>query len=168
MITLAKVRTDLLCHQLDDQLMVYDPTDETIHLLDVTTACVFRLLQEGGRNVDEVIAELAVRTGFQPSPGLLLLALDELRHADLLDETLEPRRAVSGASLFRRAMLKKVVAAGATAMLVPAIVTLSPSQAAAQGSCLAHDACCNTASDICCNAKDTCVSDKKCGGFKCH
>jgi len=168
MISLSKVRKDVLCHKLDDQVMVYDPRDNAVHLLDPTTACVMDLLNEGGRTVEEITAEVAVRTGFQPSPGLLMLALEELRKANLLDEREERRKPLSGEVMFRRGMLKKVAAAGAATLLVPMIVTLSPGTAQAQSSaCIVHDACCEVGR-VCCNAKDTCEANKNCPLGRCH
>jgi hypothetical protein len=149
--------------------MVYDPLNDAVHLLDPTTASVLRLLQEGGRTVDEITAEVAKRNNYAPSEGLLMLAIDELRHARLLDEPEGARERLKGAGMFRRAMMKKVVAAGAAAFIVPAIVTLSANDAYGQSSaCVAHDDCC-TPGQVCCNAKDNCEPDKKCAtGFHCH
>lgn len=162
MISLAKVRTDVLTHQLDDQVVVYDPRSDAVHLLDRTTGCVMELLNEGGRTVDELTEELARRIGYGPSPGLLLLALDELRRAHLLDETEGPRKPISGSGMFRRAMLKKVAAAGATALIVPLVVSVTPGTANAQAStCVAHGACC-VIGDTCCDGKDTCKGAKPC------
>ena len=162
MISLSKVRTDVLSHQLDDQVVVYDPRSDAVHLLDQTTGCVMELLKEGGRSVDELTEELGRRIGYGPSPGLLLLALEELRRAKLLDESEGPRKPISGPGMFRRAMLKKVAAAGATALLVPLVVTITPGAANAQAStCVAHHTCC-TLGDTCCDAKDTCKKEAAC------
>ena len=167
MITLSKVRTDVLSHHLDDQVVVYDPRSDAVHLLDRTTGCVMELLKEGGRSVDELTAELARRIGYAPSPGLLWLAIEELRRSGLLAECDAPRRLNGGASMFRRSMLKKVAAAGATALIVPLVVSITPGDAYAQAStCLAHNACC-VPGDTCCDAKDTCKADAPCKTGKC-
>jgi hypothetical protein len=149
--------------------MVYDPLNEAVHLLDPTTGSVLRLLQEGGRTIEEITAEVAKKNNYAPSEGLLALAIDELRNARLLDEPDGAREHLKGAGVFRRAMVKKVVAAGAAAFIVPAIVTLSANDAYGQSSaCIPHDGCC-TVTSVCCNTNDTCVSDKKCAtGGKCH
>jgi len=163
MISLSKVRADVLTHQLDDQVLVYDPKSNRVHLLDQTTACVMQLLQEGGRSVEEVTAELALRIGYVPSPGLLWLGIEELRRAGLLDEGDAARRFHGGAGMFRRAMLRKVASAGATALLVPLVVTLSPEAAFAQASvCVANAACCVPGVDTCCDNKKTCKSEGAC------
>lgn len=163
MISLSKVRDDVLTHQLDDQVLVYDARSNRVHLLDQTTACVMQLLREGGRSVDEVTAELALRIGYVPSPGLLWLGIEELRRAGLLDEGDEPRRFHGGASMFRRAMLRKVASAGATALLVPLVVTLSPDSASAQASvCVATNSCCVSGVDTCCDNKKSCKPEPGC------
>lgn len=162
MISLSKVRTNVLCHQLDDQFLVYDPTANVVHLLDPTTACVMELLKEGGRTVEEITDELGRRINYGPSPGLLLLALEELRKAHLLDESEGLRKPISGPGMFRRAMVKKVVAAGAAALLVPLVVSIDPENAYAQASaCVAHHVCC-TPGDTCCDAKDSCKPEGAC------
>jgi len=170
MISLSKVRTDVLCHRLEDQVVVYDPRSDSIHLLDQTTACVMDLLTEGGRTVEEVTDELARRINYQPSPGLLMLAIEELRRADLLDQSEGPRKPMSGPGMFRRAMVKKVAAAGATALLVPLVVSLSPGAAYGQAStCIAHHTCC-TPGQRCFVLIDTCATEKACDkttGFQC-
>ncbi|HUQ18289.1 MAG TPA: HPr-rel-A system PqqD family peptide chaperone [Gemmatimonadaceae bacterium] len=168
MISLARMRTDVLRHQLEDQVLVYDPRENAVHLLDPTTACVMDLLIEGGRTVEEITAEVAARTGYEPSPGLIMLALEELRRTKLLDESEAQQKPLSGAVMFRRGMLKKVASAGAATLLVPLIVTMSPGTAQAQSSaCIPHDACCETGR-VCCNAKDTCEANKNCPLGRCH
>jgi hypothetical protein len=170
MISLSRVRADVLCHQLEDQVLVYDPQANLIHLLDRTTACAMQLLQEGGRSVEETTEELAARIGYVPSPGILWLAVEELRKAGLLDESDAPRRVHGGASMFRRHMLKKVASAGVATMLVPLVVTLTPDPAYGQASiCVAHHQCC-VPGQPCCDAKDDCKTEKACDkttGFQC-
>lgn len=164
MTQLPGIRTGLLCNPLDDQVLVYDPRVDAVHLLDPTTAHVMELLKDRGRTTDDIIAELAREVDVPSSEALLALAVDELRKADLLDESSpSPRLEVS-----RRELLRKVALAGAAAVLAPAIVSLSPSRAYAQGSCLAKKECCNLDAD-CCSGK--CASNTGTGcpaGPECH
>src|SRR6478672_10562448 len=102
MITLARARLDIRCHELDDLLMVYDPLNEAVHLLAPTTGSVLRLLQEGGRTVEETTAEVAKRNNYGPCEGLLVLASDYLRHARLLDEPDGAHGRLKGAGMCRR------------------------------------------------------------------
>ena len=125
--SLPRVRPGLLRHRLDEQVLVYDPRDDKVHLLDPTTACVLDLLEEGGWTAERVAGEVARRLEVDPSEELLALSLDELRKADLLDKSTGSIPPVT--DLRRREMLRKVGLAGAAALLIPAITTLTATPA---------------------------------------
>jgi hypothetical protein len=125
-----RVRSGLLTHQLDNQVLVYDRIGDRVHLLDPTSACVLSLLQEGGWTQEGLAIELGERLGVTADTGVLQLAIEELRAAGLLDETSVTITTPIDAS--RRDMLRKVVMAGAAAMLVPAITTLTATRGYAQ------------------------------------
>jgi hypothetical protein len=80
------------------------------------------------------------------------LALEELRKAELLDETSQHVPVAPG--LNRRELLRKIALSGVAAAVIPAIVTLSASRAYAQGSCLAKKACCTVDAECCSNKCD--------------
>jgi PqqD family protein of HPr-rel-A system len=149
MTQLPGVRANLLSNPLDDQVLVYDCRGDTVHLLDPTTARVMELLQTRRWTVDELTAELAGKADLSSSAALLELALEELRKADLLDDSIASQ--IPRVDLTRREVLRKMMLAGAAAVLIPAIVTLSPSTAYAQTSCLPKHACC-TVDAQCCSA----------------
>jgi hypothetical protein len=73
--------------------------------------------------------EVARRMNIEPSAELISLSFDELRKADLLDTSAAPIAPVS--DLARREMLRKVGLAGAAALLIPVITTLTATPAAA-------------------------------------
>ena len=145
--TLPRVRPGLLRHRLDDQVLVYDPGDDKVHLLDPTTACVLDLLEEGKWSADRIMEEVARRVNVTPSEALLSLSLDELRKADLLDGRTAPLAPVT--DVRRREMLRKLGLAGAAALLIPAITTITATPAYAV-SCLLFGATC-TLSGQCCS-----------------
>ena len=136
---LPRVRPGLLRHRLDEQVLVYDPRDDKVHLLDPTTACVLDLLEEGKHSPDRIMEEVGRRVKVTPSDALLALSLDELRKADLLDTSASPLAPVT--DVRRREMLKKVGLVGAAALLIPAITTVTATPAYAV-SLLASGACC--------------------------
>ena len=129
---LPRIRSGLLRHKLDNQVLIYDSRDDRVHLLDPTTACVLELLEEGGWTSEGITAELAVRLGVAANEAFLPLALEELRNADLL----EPAESSPPAfvDVPRRELIRKLALTGAAAMLVPAIATLSATRAYAQAS----------------------------------
>lgn len=164
--TLPRVRPGLLRHRLDDQALVYDARADKVHLLDPTTACVLELLEEGKWTADRITEEVARRVNVAPSDALLALSLDELRKADLLDSSTTPLPPVT--DLRRREMLRKIGLAGAAALLIPAITTLTAKPAGAQGTCTrVGGGCAGTppgnvpsADPTCCNG--TCTSNFTC------
>ena len=123
------LRPGLLSHRLDGQLMVYDKTDDNIHLLDGTTATVFELLEQG-TGMGAIESKLDTQQTVAPGAELLALALDELAQARLL-EGKERKSAPEMDN--RRQALQKLAGVGA-ALLIPAIVTLVPRGAQAQAS----------------------------------
>jgi hypothetical protein len=149
-----RLRSDILYHTLDNQILVYDSRNERVHLLDPTTARVLELIRSG-----ENLGEAGI--GLE----LVELAMDELRKAELLDESAPPTRVLDPN---RRELLKKA-AVGAAAMLIPAIVTLSPTMAYGQGSCLAKKECCTFNADCCSNKCDSSTGTGcTTGPLECH
>ena len=154
--TLPRVRPGLLRHHLDEQVLVYDARDDKVHLLDPTTACVLELLEEGKWSASRIMEEVARRVNVAPSDALLALSLEELRKADLLDDSIAPLAAVT--DVRRREMLRKVGLAGAAALLIPAITTLTATSAYA-ASCFLVTHVCTTGGQCCsgaCNAGVCC------------
>jgi hypothetical protein len=137
---------------LDDQLLVYDTQTDQIHLLNSTTAKVLELVEEGIGS-DEVVKRLDEINGGSQGADLLSLALGELRSAGLLETKNVEVPKIHETT--RRQMVQRIAAAGAV-ILVPAIITLAPQSAAAQGSQLANGSAC-TASGQC--ASGCCASN---------
>lgn len=139
------VSPDLLTHQLDGQLLVYDPRDNQVHLLNAVTARVFEMLREGGWTWSRACEEIARLSDTAESEVLLELALDDLRKANLTMDF--PLSATQG--IRRRDLLKKIAATGAIAAAIPGIVTVRAS--AQTGSCFQACHGCAT-DDQCCGA----------------
>jgi len=166
MTPLPAIRSGLLCNSFDDQVLVYNPQSNTIHLLDATSARVMELLRNRRLTAEEVTTELSRQTGAASNAALLELALEELRKAGLLDEqsVSSPRSVVS-----RRELLRKATFAGAAAALIPTIVTLSATRAYGQGSCKAKKECCTVDADCCSNKCDLSTSTGcQTGPNECH
>jgi hypothetical protein len=149
MSSLPRVRPGLLRQRFDEQILVYDPREEKVHLLDPTSACVLDLLEEGGWARERMSGEIARRMNSEASDELVSLSLDELRKANLLDTSSAPVTPVT--DLHRREMLRKLGLAGAAMLLIPAITTLTatPAYAIGTGCVLAPGAC--TANSQCCS-----------------
>jgi hypothetical protein len=153
---LPRVRPGLLRHELDGQVLIYDAREDRVHLLDTTTGHVFELLQEEGKTRESIVSELASRMNSIETDSLLQLSLDELRKAELLDEAATAMPALSDIS--RRDLLRKVGLAGAAAVLIPAIATLTATSAYAQASCLPSGARCQFSGGLSCCHPLTCTN----------
>lgn len=166
---LPTVRKGLQLNRLDDELLVYDGKEDVVHLLNETTACVLDLLSDGTRTQDEIEMELARRTGAEPSENIFLLAVEELRKANLLEDFGDNPEPLS--DLTRRAMLRKMAFTGAAALLIPAITSLSPRRAYAQasGGCREKKECCTVDADCCSNKCDSSTGTGcTTGPLECH
>jgi len=150
------LRHGLLAHRLDDQFLVYDPARDKIHLLDATTALVYGLLETPRSTRDDILRDLAALTTTSSADALLALSFDELNKAELLDR---PRGEPVMADVTRRTLLKRVAATGATALLIPAITTLTATSLSAQGTCIPIGSACTSNAQCCVGSN---------GGQHCH
>jgi hypothetical protein len=127
---LPTVRSGLLSHALDGQVLVYDTTGDRVHLLDPTTATVLELLQTGEWNYSALSAEIARRLGTPSGEQILELSINELHEAGLLDETIDKVAALPDVN--RRELIRTLAAAGVAAVAIPTIASLTATIAAAQ------------------------------------
>jgi hypothetical protein len=176
--SLPRIRPGLLRHPLEQQLLVYDTGSERVHLLDSSSAILFELLTETGWTFETITFALAERTGIAPSRELVDLALEELRSAGLLDETIADIAPMPDVN--RREALRSLAVAGAAAVLLPAITTLTATRAYGQGSgatgvggscssngqCMSGHCCGGTCRATACNG-DTCANDGQCFSGHC-
>ena len=163
------VRKGLHLNRLDEELLVYDGKEDVVHLLNETTACVLELLSDGTLTQDGIEARIAQRTGAAPSETVFLLAVDELRKANLLEDFEDNAEPLS--DLTRRALLRKMAMTGAAALLIPAITTLSPRRAYGQvsGACREKKQCCTVDADCCSNKCDGSTGTGcQTGPLECH
>jgi hypothetical protein len=139
---LPSLREGLLRHPLGDQVLVYDTKRNKVHLLDQATAGVVDSL-ERGETPEAIAAKLDQRTGSSSGEDMLLLALDELAQAELIEGGVQ--KAEPMPELTRREILRRFAAIG-TAALVPVVLTLTPNTALGQGSLACGAACTTTVS----------------------
>lgn len=148
---LPTVRAELLLHKLDDQTLVYDSLAGRVHLLDRTSGSVLEVLRSPDPTISKALESLPVTVDGASAKALLALSIEELRKADLLAGAPSHNRALP--DLTRRRLLKTVTVAGISALLIPAISTLTAVPAQAQGSCLPIGSPC-TATSQCCNGSN--------------
>src|SRR5215467_15071942 len=83
---LPRGRTDaLVTQELPDELLVYDLTRHRAHCLNKTAAAVWKHC-DGSTNISGAIRLLQTELGVQVEADAILLALDQLDRARLLEE----------------------------------------------------------------------------------
>jgi hypothetical protein len=125
--------TQLLIEQLEDELLVYDLAADRAHRLNETAAAVFRNA-DGSRSIDDLVAVLAEQVGGVADEDLVLITLDNLAGANLV-EGYEPR-ATKDERLSRRRFISRAGAVGAAATVLPVVHSIiAPTAAQAQTPC---------------------------------
>ena len=128
--SLLSLRAGLLRHKLNDELLVYDPVEQRIHLLNNTTTAIVDMMDEGV-SAEAIIEKLDHIHARPVGSQLLALALDELAKTGLTENAGKVTR-ISDVS--RRELLQRVAAVGAI-LLTPAIASLTPATMHAQSAC---------------------------------
>src|SRR5262245_61783226 len=91
----------LVVRRLGREVVVYDPTTARSHALNPTAAIVFDAC-DGQTSVEAAAARIALETGVEADPALVLLAIAGLRDAGLLAAT------TSIAEIDRRTLMRHV------------------------------------------------------------
>jgi hypothetical protein len=116
-------KVDILVQQLSsDETIVYDKAKHQAHCLNAT---VFNVWQnaDGKKSVEELTAHLSANFAIPYSEDLVVLALQELEQADLLESqhTFPPQRILPS----RRDMARNITVAGISAALLPIVTSLA-------------------------------------------
>ena len=115
-----KTRVDnLLVHQVEDEMVVYDKTRKKAHRLNEAVAKVWSRL-DGKRTVGEIAG------GLDLDESVVALAIDDLANAQLL-ETSEPL------SVSRRSALRRVARGVAAGVVLPVVTSIPAPLAANTG-----------------------------------
>jgi hypothetical protein len=122
----------LLVQEVGDELAVYDQERHRAHRLNQTATVVWRHC-DGMRSVNDLAAVLQKELNPVADHELVLLTLDQLNTAHLLETALA--RSVEETRLSRRAVVRKVGLVGVLSLLLPAVTTIVvPTPAQAQSS----------------------------------
>jgi hypothetical protein len=113
---------------LDEEVCIYDWARQQVHSLNATAAFVWERC-DGSHSIADITAELGVGMEAVEADALVILAVDQLSAAHLLEESELDRGAVS-----RRELLRRL---GRTAVLLPAITSIAAPAAAQAASGLA-------------------------------
>ena len=156
--TLPRGRTEgLVTQELPDEMLVYDLNRHRAHCLNKTAAAVWKHC-DGYTNISGAIGLLNSELGVQVDAAAILLALDQLDRARLLEERITRTPEMKQARMSRREAIRKVGLAGAVAL--PLVISIIAPTAAEAGTCLAKGTSC-TSSAQCCSGICT-GTPKKC------
>jgi len=153
----------------EDETLVYDLEFHRAHCLNRTVDSVWRLC-DGGRSVPDIARALQAAPSAPPDPDVVLLALSQLRGADLLVDTGDEADLPPGPS--RRELLVRL-GRGAVVWLplVTSIVAPTPAQAAScpAGGILKKDCKQSRPASLGCCCSDTgyVCTDDGIGNWKC-
>jgi hypothetical protein len=129
-----RAQTGLVTRPVGDEVVVYDPERHVAHCLNRTAAIVLDLAN-GENSVATIARALAVNTANEVDEGVVLLALDRLADAKLIQAA-----GSSTVSWSRRNALQRLAVGGAAlAPLVASLIVPTPAQAAA--TCIQQAAC---------------------------
>jgi hypothetical protein len=122
--------TELLIEELEDELLVYDLAADRAHRLNGTAAVVFRNA-DGTRTVEDLVDVLAGEVGVLADEDLVLITLDELVEAGLVEDY--TKRSTKESRTSRRKFIQRAGAVGAAAAALPIVHSIiAPTVAQAQ------------------------------------
>jgi hypothetical protein len=121
----------LLTEQVDDELLVYDETNDVACRLNPTAALIWRNC-DGRRTLSDLLVILREEVGDAADEDMVLIALDDLVEHGLIVSGYEPRESAA-IRLSRRRFFRRAGVAGAAAMAAPVVYSMAvPAAAAAQ------------------------------------
>jgi Coenzyme PQQ synthesis protein D (PqqD) len=123
------VRSNIFAENLADETILYDKTRHKAHSLNKTVTMVWESA-DGKKSVSEIAGILQRELGIPEDRGVVLLALEELQSAGLVEFQAELIESPERPS--RREVARRLVLAGASAALVPVVASvLAPTPARA-------------------------------------
>lgn len=118
---------DIVTESLGAETIVYDKASHRAHSLNQTVALVWASA-DGERSVDEIAEVLHRELGIPADRDVVLMALQDLANANLLEKPAE----TASNLMTRRQLARKLAMVGASAAVVPLVATvLAPTPAMA-------------------------------------
>jgi hypothetical protein len=171
---MPRARTDqLLCRNLPDGLMLYDPTRHHAYTLNRTAALVWQQC-DGRTGVAAMAAQLQQTLNAPAGEEVVWLALDRLEKAQLLQGPLS--RPAGTGRYTRREAVRELGLAGAVGALLPVVASLAAPPAARAVSVFSEasraeaslNQSLNSSPTTCKDKGETCISDSECCSEKCR
>ncbi|MBB6147448.1 hypothetical protein HNQ77_005446 [Silvibacterium bohemicum] len=115
------IRDNIFTESLANETILYDKANHRAHSLNKTVAMVWEAA-DGDKSIDEIAGILHDRLGIPKDRSVVLLALEELETAGLIEAPIDVNRIAEHTS--RREVIRKLGLAGASAALVPFVVSV--------------------------------------------
>ena len=115
------IRKNIFTESLANETILYDKANHQAHSLNKTVAMVWEAA-DGDKSIDEIAGILHDGLGIPKDRGVVLLAIEELATAGLIETPVEVSRFAEPTS--RREVMRKLGLAGASAALVPFVVSV--------------------------------------------
>ena len=149
----------LVVKELHDELLVYDLKRDKAHCLNPTAARVWKRC-DGKLAVTDMARLLEKELKLPANDEIVWLALQQLDKFHLLQE--QTMAATARPGLSRRELMRSI---GVSALLLPAIISITAPPAAQAQSCLATESACTSNTQCCsqCCAQGFCASIQSCG-----
>ena len=122
-------RSDIIAENLPEEVILYDKTNNQVHCLTKTAAAIWESC-DGTRTVDDLQQILEAKLGGPSDRKVVLLALEELEKADLMESS-SSGMVLEVESASRREAVGKLVLAGSA--LVATILAPTPMAASSGG-----------------------------------
>jgi hypothetical protein len=114
-------RNDLFSERLAEEMVIYDKLNHKAHTLNKTVLAVWESA-DGGKSVDDLARILQHELGLPADHSTVLLALEQLEKAGLLETSDELEKGEEPPS--RRELARRFALAGVSAALVPLIASV--------------------------------------------
>lgn len=120
-------RTNIFSENLPNEMVLYNKQTQQVHCLNRSAAFVWENA-DGTRSIDELALLFERELNVPAGRDLVLVALDQLAKADLLERKTE----VAGEEVTsRRAVAKRLAMAGMSAAMLPVIASMTAPSASA-------------------------------------
>ena len=136
----------LVTEKLADELLVYDLERDKAHCLNQTAAMVWEHC-DGRTTVEAMARILEQKFDASATDEIVLLALDQLRKARLIDQKYIEAGSRASSGMSRREVMKRIGIAASVAL--PVVSSIVAPKAVQAATCLPSGSACTTSAQCC-------------------
>lgn len=140
---------EVIEQSVDDEVVVYRLADDEVHLLNSTTAAVWRHC-DGESTIDDIAARVGLELGSPIDNEVVWAALAELDRAGLLVDHVDAPRGLSRRQLMKRLAVAAVAIPVVTSIVAPSAAAAASGCAPDRTPCSSDTECCSTVCDEVC------------------